>query len=214
MASHSFILYTLFAVCFLINIVKSQTDDPTLDPTLEPTLNPTTNPTNATANPTSDQECRETIECSGRGQCIEDSSSTSNDICLCDDGYTTYDAEEDKYCNYPQKEQLTAFLLSFFLGGAGAGRFYLENWLLAGLKLGFCVGFPCIICCIMCCFGIGAGIKDDMGSEGLMAATGCVGCCLICIYTLGWLAWWLIDVILIGIGDVTDGNGANIYQNM
>ena len=169
--------------------------------------------------PNNGTECSEVTTCSGRGQCQTDD---AEEVCLCDDGYTTYPEPQDPtsinatFCSYKQKEQLTGFLLTFFLGGAGAGRFYIENWLLAGLKLGFCVGFPCIICCLVCCCGIGAGLKDnfDGGGEGFLAATGFMGCCCICIYTLGVFAWCLADIILFGIGDVQDGNGVDLYQNL
>ena len=179
----------LFVLCFLSNVANSQSDNST---------------------------CVDTVECSGRGQCLDDTSD-SDDICLCDDGYTTHDADEDIECNYQQKEQLTAFLLSFFLGGAGGGRFYLENWTLAALKLSFCIGFPCIICCVMCCCGIGAGLSSDLGgstSDGFQVAGGFTGCCCMCIYVLGVLAWCLTDIILIGIGDAKDGNGVGMYENL
>eukprot|EP00484_Ammonia_sp_Unknown_P030505 CAMPEP_0197039104 /NCGR_PEP_ID=MMETSP1384-20130603/15955_1 /TAXON_ID=29189 /ORGANISM="Ammonia sp." /LENGTH=160 /DNA_ID=CAMNT_0042469651 /DNA_START=117 /DNA_END=596 /DNA_ORIENTATION=- len=45
---------------------------------------------------------------------------------------------------YSEKEQLTAFLLSFFLGWTGAGRFYVGDYAVASIKL--CM--PLIICCV------------------------------------------------------------------
>ena len=192
MANRCLISMVFTLIFVMINIVKGQNN----------TLNPT------------DIECTGSIECSSRGECIQDLDLTSQDICLCDDGYTTFDAEEDIYCNYKQKEQFTAFLLTFFLGGVGAGRFYLEDYLLAGLKLGLCFGLPYIICYIMCFCGMCSGIKDDFGNDGLFAATGCIGCCLICIYVLGVMGWCIADIVLIGIGDAKDGNGVEIYQNL
>lgn len=184
----------LFVLCFMSNVANSQT---------------TEEPTNST--------CIATETCSGRGQCLE-TPDDDGDICLCDDRYTTYEPPEGEECNYQQKEQFTAFMLSFFLGGAGAGRFYLENWTLAALKLSFCMGFPCIICCVVCCCGIGAGLKEDLGSGGgsevIMGSMGCFGCCCLCIYILGMLSWILTDVILIGIGDAQDGNGVSMYENL
>lgn len=46
--------------------------------------------------------------------------------CVCKIGYTTF-GTDGKYCNYEQKEKLTAFLLSFFIGSTGADWFYLSR---------------------------------------------------------------------------------------
>ena len=45
-------------------------------------------------------------------------------VCKCDDGYLDW---EGKPCTYAQKSKLTAFLLSFFIGGLGADWFYLAQ---------------------------------------------------------------------------------------
>ena len=46
------------------------------------------------------------------------------DVCKCDDGYLDW---EGKPCVYAKKSKLTAFLLSFFIGGLGADWFYLAQ---------------------------------------------------------------------------------------
>lgn len=54
------------------------------------------------------------------GRCL------SNGTCLCDSGYVTF-GSNGLNCNYQQKEKLTAFLLSFFIGSTGADWFYLAR---------------------------------------------------------------------------------------
>ena len=162
-------------------------------------------------------DCDATTNCDARGVCVNEEDGTWS--CKCDDGYATYPEPEDPqsedavYCQYKQKEQLTAFLLSFFLGGCGAGRFYVESWTLGALKISFCMGLPICLCCVMC-FGTlcGLGFAQNFNSDGdgVMAACGCVGCCIICIYSLGVFAWCLTDIILFGINDIPDGNGIEL----
>ena len=81
MANRCLITVVLTLVLVIINTVKSQNN----------TLNAT------------DIECAEGIQCSSRGECIQDLDLTSDEIGLCDD------AEQDRYYNYKQKKQFTAF---------------------------------------------------------------------------------------------------------
>jgi TM2 domain-containing membrane protein YozV len=73
--------------------------------------------------------CTNNTEC-GFGLCT-DVSSTPH--CVCYEGYT----HKDGVCNYKQKDKLTAFLLSLFLGKLGADWFYLSaghpGYIIAGL---------------------------------------------------------------------------------
>merc|ERR1740123_84611 len=57
---------------------------------------------------------------------------------------------DDKELNgaYSDKTQEKAFLLSFFLGFVGAGRFYVGNYVLAALKL-FVPMIGCVVGCIV-----------------------------------------------------------------
>merc|ERR1712130_1081393 len=58
---------------------------------------------------------------------------------------------------YSEKEQLTAFLLSFFLGGVGAGRFYVGDYAIASMKL--CL--PLIVCILAGIAGCILNEEDD-----------------------------------------------------
>ena len=69
--------------------------------------------------------CNETIQCNN-GAC-------SNGTCICTDGFVTYGGD---VCNFKQREKLTAFLLSFFVGNLGADWFYLAQGN-GGIKFNF-----------------------------------------------------------------------------
>ena len=60
---------------------------------------------------------------------------------------------EDK--EYSDKEQLIAFLLSFFVGWAGGGRFYVGDTITASIK--FCL--PLIVCCCVCFIGLSNNMR-------------------------------------------------------
>ena len=70
------------------------------------------------------------IDCNGHGIC-----SALTNSCECDIGYTSYGSRDGTDCNYKQKYQMNAFLLSLFLGEFGAGRFYVGDYMLGSLKL-------------------------------------------------------------------------------
>jgi TM2 domain-containing membrane protein YozV len=64
--------------------------------------------------------CTSNSQCGENGVC-----STSTSTCNCSKtGYVTID--ENRPCAHEQKKKLTAFLLSFLIGGVGADWFYLS----------------------------------------------------------------------------------------
>ena len=148
---------------------------------------------------------------------------------------------------YSDKEQLTAFLLSFFLGmniyqnihkicmiqestyhinvylgGVGAGRFYVEDYAVASIKL--CLPLiVCIVVAIVGCLlattgneslnepsepaadGILAGqLQKLMGGAGIGMCISSCGCC-------AWLIWWLVDWILFAVNEIPDADGKELY---
>merc|ERR1719245_2696397 len=89
--------------------------------------------------------------------------------------YTTFPSPpegDQTYCNYKQKSQLTAFLLQWFLGTVGAGRFYIEDYLLGGCQAGL-IGF---ICCCACCGAVAA----SAGGEAAAIPGLCGGLSTVC----------------------------------
>lgn len=148
------------------------------------------------------QNCSDLDNCSGRGIC---DGVGGNWTCICEDEWATFPVpgpgDAEVYCNYERKEQLTAFLLSFFLGGWGAGHWYIEQYEYAGWKLGYTLGFCCCGTCLwfcICACAAGGSMSnmslDDLTAGGAMAFVPCWFCCL----TLGMLAWNIYDLVIFG----------------
>ena len=137
-----------------------------------------------------------TFNCTGQESCnYHGVCNRYNTGCICNDGYVTHDFP-DVQCNYEQKEQLTAFLLSFFLGIFAAGQWYVGNYALAAPKLA--IGL--INCCV---FGSSKTSDDDGKEKKTFCAT---------LFFLVVFAWWLADVIIFGINDYTDGDGVDLQS--
>jgi TM2 domain-containing membrane protein YozV len=139
---------------------------------------------------------------------------------------------------YSDKEQSTAFLLSIFLGWAGADRFYLGQTGLGIAKLLTCGGFG--IWALIDVILIGCGLLKDQNGlylrrngpignptrsqavafllsyfAGSLGADrfylGQVGLGIAKLLTCGGLGIWaLVDVVLIGMGNMTDAEGCSL----
>jgi len=116
----------------------------------------------------------------------------------------------DTHCCYTQKNQLIAFLLQFFIGAVGAGRFYLGY---IGIGVGQLV-LSLLVCCLPGCMII-CSLCTKGGVEKSMAALGGVfayfGCVVLCLGISGIMVWWLYDLVIIGTNAVTDFNGVALY---
>lgn len=134
--------------------------------------------------------------CNYHGICNDDKTE-----CICDSGYITYKSNNGTQCNYKQKNTVVAFCLSLFLFPVGAGEFYLENMGLGAGQLVYVFGF-CILIAILTCV-LGFTMKDTDGSVVIIP-------CFICLWSMGLIAWYIYDVVTIGKGNMTDGNGAPI----
>ena len=94
------------------------------------------------------QTCDDQVNCNGHGECQILSNNTFT--CDCEEGWTSDPSEGEivdgnlVFCNYEQKQQLVAFLLSFFLGAYGGGRWYCGLYTTAAIKLAL---FYCLFCC-------------------------------------------------------------------
>jgi hypothetical protein len=108
--------------------------------------------------------------------------------------------DQVKFCNYEQKKQLTAFLMSFFVG-FGAEHFYLQRNKVAAAKLVFyffCCLLNVIYFVLAKCVKNGKKFTEFIGAfEALY-----LGCGFIFM-----LLWNIYDWILIGNGTLTDGYG-------
>ncbi len=94
-------------------------------------------------------------------------------------------------------------MLEFFLGGFGAGWFYLNRLDFALAQLLVTV-VPC--CAILCFTMIFVGTNADNNGDKLNAAVLCVRC----VFVLASFALWLHGVIVIGTGKATDDNGVSV----
>ncbi|ELR16660.1 uncharacterized protein ACA1_089070 [Acanthamoeba castellanii str. Neff] len=154
--------------------------------------------------------CNSTAECNDHGHCVASTAaglqqdflnSNATGVCHCNSRYA------GKWCEHKRKNKLEAFLLSILIGSTGADRFYLG---FIGLLLNVLACVPaCIGSCLGTCCGFArteyVGIGDDYG-EGLTCSSlfSIGGSCLTCCMSLGSLAWWLTDWILILKGSLYD----------
>ncbi len=158
-------------------------------------------------------ECNGDIDCSGNGLCFN-----LTKTCTCNKGFSTlynnktamitkinnsnttyYDYAGQKQCNYNQKNQLTAFMLSIFVG-FGAEHFYLEKTGIGVAKLifYFFCGFLNILYLVVykCVPGGKKYVPFIHAYEALYLGCG-VGYMLL---------WNIYDWVNIGFNDMLDGN--------
>jgi TM2 domain-containing membrane protein YozV len=166
-----------------------------------------------------EDECANDFEC-GQGECVTKKleNDTEIHVCKCDDKWITIaDAEimhedhlDSLYCNYKQKSKLTAFLLSFFVGGYGADYFYLGYIGMGVGKLIISFGF-CIAMCVAICFVAGLAASDSgtaAGACGIVCGIILAGCVLTSII------WWFVTWGMILTNDLPDVNGIALYKDM
>eukprot|EP01084_Bolivina_argentea_P080200 145303_1 len=154
--------------------------------------------------------CSDEIYCSGHGTCTYTNNETQS--CECHEGWTTYpninkQDDDPTYCNYQQKEQLIAFLLSVFLGVVAAGRFYCGQWVTAAIKMGFggtliglCLmscAFGCDELCNFCAWSCSKMKEDEGGHKHIYY--------IVAILTS--IVWIITDWFLFGLNEIPDQNG-------
>jgi|LauGreDrversion4_2_1035121.scaffolds.fasta_scaffold159694_2 hypothetical protein len=107
--------------------------------------------------------------------------------------------DEIQYCNYKKKEQLTAFMLSFFVG-FGAEHFYLERFNVGAAKLVFytlCCALNIIYFILYKCVKDGKRYVEFIGTfEAFYLACG----------FFYMILWNVYDWVNIGYNSLLDGN--------
>ena len=181
-----------------LNHITAQTSSPTsttIVPTSKPTPSPNTpKPTATTSSPTIHPNCTDEVTCSAAGTCKKDGT------CDCIWGYVTHNpSQKNTYCNYQQKEQLIAFLLSMFLGGFAGGRWYIDDYPLAAIKTSL-IFIGCCIGCI-CAAILGKTTKPERSA---------VGCFPVCLASTVVIIWCIVDIILFALNQIPDGNGVEL----
>uniref|UniRef100_A0A7S1YJW2 TM2 domain-containing protein n=1 Tax=Sexangularia sp. CB-2014 TaxID=1486929 RepID=A0A7S1YJW2_9EUKA len=112
----------------------------------------------------------------------------------------------------PGTSQVTALLLSIFLGFFGAERFYLGHVETAVVKLLLLFLFYCVNYCMRCSFPDatpedieGQGEDFDAEAAEAKAAVKAVSICYAFCFVV-W--WWLLDIILILAKELEPTSGA------
>ncbi len=147
-----------------------------------------------------DITCTQT-NCPSPNYCI------SASVCECALGRANVESlatDNTVYCQYKQKKQMTAFLLSFFIF-FGAGEFYIERNDMAIPQLFFTM-IPFVILCLTICISCQ---KDADGRRPMVAKILMV---LFGLFTLGVIAWYFVEVGGFAANMRLDGNEVPLQE--
>lgn len=131
------------------------------------------------------QNCTTDAECNNNGFCNQNSS------CICDDGWLTIPNNDNISCNYKQRKQYTAFILSIFCGILGTDQWYVGNYALAGPKLVFGIIF---LLSVIVTYNYRKSLNHAFGYL------------LLLLSSMITFSWWLSDVLKFRLNKYTDGN--------
>ena len=67
-------------------------------------------------------------ECNYQGTC-------EDNYCICESQWITINNTNNISCSYHQKDHYTTLMLSIFVGYFGVDQWYIENHILAGIKM-------------------------------------------------------------------------------
>ena len=115
---------------------------------------------------------------------------------------------------YSSRKQLIAFLLSFFLGSWGVGRFYAGSYVAAALKLTLdliVTGFRCTSCCVTLPIlfrNVNNGGQIDIDSEELRMPFWWIWANR--ILSLALIIWIITDIILFALNKIPDEDGLKL----
>ena len=135
--------------------------------------------------------------------CMEPNYCTSNKLCKCVGDYITFnlDDNDNKFCNYQQKRQLTALLLEIIFP-IGFGHFYSERVLCGMIKF-IVYALVGIYGILVFKRGIPINLKKANGEDFLHFMIASV---LIC----GAFTWHVFDVYMLFTNRYYDGNGISM----
>ena len=153
------------------------------------------NISHAQSNQTSTPECTSNEDCSFNGDC------SSKGKCVCDKGYTQL--PEGAPCSYEQKDQLTAFGLSIFLGYVGVGRFYVGNFLHGAFKAGLTLGSICTSCIVGSLLTCAKCKQNDV--EAVIKAWSKTS-------VAAGTVWYFVDIFLFGFNNIKDENNQKLKE--
>lgn len=142
--------------------------------------------------------CSSARDCSFRGAC-----DLSTGQCFCEHGRLTFPASHAVGCNYAQKQQLTAVLLSAFLGVTGADQFYLGHYDLGAGKLVYVWGGLLVMVCV---FSAAQVCTSRAPAVAVLAM------CLVCLWATGGVVWYLYDFIRLAACQQLDARGAPLQS--
>lgn len=132
------------------------------------------------------------------GSCISPSE------CKCAYGFSNFIVnnknlpdQNGNFCAYEQKKLIYAFLLESFLS-LGLGHIYSGRYLLGYIKMIFCL-------LIVSLFLIQTYINKGVLLEGF-AKQSPILLVIYLIFSVVWLIWQLLDMVLIGLNQYLDGN--------
>merc|ERR1712228_663899 len=110
---------------------------------------------------------------------------------------------------YSDKLQITAFLLSLFLGLGGGGRLYIGDYT-GYFKLGLLILVCCYPCFLSCCFAKKRGNRRSLRAKDLRNICGALLSCIGCIAFLALIGWVIVDIVLFGLNDIPDADGLTL----
>jgi hypothetical protein len=152
--------------------------------------------------------CGENILCSKHGMCFVNltdyyllNSAQKNSICVCNDGYTDDPNNNTVKCCYKMRSKLKAFVLEMFLD-FGSFHFYLGNYYMGFIKFSCCISLCCLFCFSLFVYFFRQVKEKNKKVE--------VSTIIIFVSFSVFIAWKLVDLIMIGTNFIKDGNGIEL----
>jgi hypothetical protein len=131
------------------------------------------------------------------GKCI------SETVCECKPDFAS--TEKDIACTYPRKLQLVAFLLELICP-FGSSHLYLESHKIGIFKFCFIIVYPLILLIIFC------HCVSNTHHEGAKRVQNVLGYIFCGSYVVGFIAWYIYDLFMLGLHPMKDGNSISLIK--